>query len=205
MAMQTPRQHIRRESDRRNLCIAAFGEWIAAREPKPMFLVDERRAEIFTNAAAHHIQKHDNWIRIVDRRLEIANSELFGRLNTVLSQWPDPQRRSIRLDIAGKHLEVARLQVSGTHLKAYAVIVPTTVRKRVSYARLMQEYSLSKAQAQIAVAIYEGATQAQIAERRRIKLNTVRTHVQNVFKRLAVHSQRDVVRLVGALAVNPWD
>ena len=65
--------------------------------------------------------------------------------------------------------------------------------------RLMVLFGLSPNQAALALALYEGKTFEEIAEERRVKVTTLRTHFAQVLSRTGTKSQRDLTRLLGNL------
>jgi DNA-binding CsgD family transcriptional regulator len=68
-------------------------------------------------------------------------------------------------------------------------------------ARMLQQlYALTPMQADIAAALFAGFSVEQLTQRLKISQNTVRTHLKGVFKRCAVKSQAELLRL---LALGP--
>jgi DNA-binding CsgD family transcriptional regulator/PAS domain-containing protein len=65
--------------------------------------------------------------------------------------------------------------------------------------RLAALFGLSPTQAALALALYEGKTFEEIAEERRVKVTTLRTHFAQVLSRTGTRSQRDLMRLLGNL------
>jgi len=72
--------------------------------------------------------------------------------------------------------------------------------QRVDAQTLQQLYGLTRMQADIASALFEGLAVEQVVERLSISENTVRTHLKAVFKKCAVRSQAELLRL---LALGP--
>ncbi|MCO5130182.1 MAG: hypothetical protein M9932_06400 [Xanthobacteraceae bacterium] len=66
-------------------------------------------------------------------------------------------------------------------------------------AMLERLFGLSPAQAQIALALFEGRSPEQIAAERGIRITTLRTHLAEIFLRTGAETQRDLVRLLGTL------
>lgn len=64
---------------------------------------------------------------------------------------------------------------------------------------LIALFGVSPAQAEIALAIYNGHTPEQIAAERGVAISTVRTHLAAIFVRTGAETQRDLVRLLGTL------
>lgn len=70
---------------------------------------------------------------------------------------------------------------------------------RSKQERLRSLYQLSNREAQLAVALADGATPQDIAEDWNIAIGTVRTQIKNLSSKMGCHRQADIVRLVGAL------
>ena len=66
-------------------------------------------------------------------------------------------------------------------------------------ALLKQLFSLTHAEAQIALGILRGAAPKELAEQMSVSLVTVRTHLQHVFDKTDTHRQADLVRLLTTL------
>jgi len=76
----------------------------------------------------------------------------------------------------------------------------THASQHVDARTLQHLYRLTPAQADIAAALFEGLAVEQVIERLHISENTVRTHLKGVFKKCAVRSQAELLRL---LALGP--
>jgi len=72
--------------------------------------------------------------------------------------------------------------------------------QRIDARTLQHLYGLTPTQADIAAALFEGCTVEEVVTRLRITENTVRSHLKGVFKKCAVRSQAELLRL---LALGP--
>lgn len=66
-------------------------------------------------------------------------------------------------------------------------------------AMLMRAFRLSPAQAEIAIALYEGTPVEEIASRRNVKMTTMRTHLAEILLRTGAENLRDLVRLLATI------
>ncbi len=66
----------------------------------------------------------------------------------------------------------------------------------VSLERLMTTFGFTRAEANLCSAIVQGLSLADYAEREGVKITTVRWHLQNVFARVNVRSQAELVAMV---------
>jgi len=64
---------------------------------------------------------------------------------------------------------------------------------------LIALFGLSPAQAEIALAIFDGCSPEEIAAHRGVAVSTLRTHLAQIFVRTGAENQRDLVRLLGML------
>lgn len=53
--------------------------------------------------------------------------------------------------------------------------------------------NLSEKEREVAKAICRGKTNKQIAETLQISINTVKTHIQHIYKKLSVHSRTELL------------
>ena len=60
-------------------------------------------------------------------------------------------------------------------------------------------FGLSRAQAEIALAIFNGRAPEEIAAERGVAISTLRTHLAEIFARTGAENQRDLIRLLGML------
>ena len=88
----------------------------------------------------------------------------------------------------------------GAH-QAYALVTLRSTRDNPSFSAqtLIALFRVSPAQAEIALAIYNGKTPEQIAAERGVAISTLRTHLATIFLRTGTENQRDLVRLLGML------
>jgi len=66
-------------------------------------------------------------------------------------------------------------------------------------AMLIGAFRLSPTQAEIALALYEGASVEEIAIRRNVKMTTMRTHLAEILLRTGTENLRDLVRLLATI------
>jgi DNA-binding CsgD family transcriptional regulator/PAS domain-containing protein len=91
--------------------------------------------------------------------------------------------------------------LNGSLRQTYALVTLRSARDSPSFSAetLIALFRLSPAQAEIALAIYDGKTPEQIADERGVAISTLRTHLAEIFVRTGTENQRDLVRLLGTL------
>jgi DNA-binding CsgD family transcriptional regulator len=192
------RQGARRASDRRNATVGALGEWVLNRQRQPVFLVDERLTPIFSNRAARESLERVEWSRLGEREPVILDSDLGQKVKSALARRPEARApTTLRLSSARRTLEVTPLQVSHSASSVYAIVLGQSAEVTVSAGQLVKWFRLTKTQARVAVLIYEGGNQVSVGERLGVSVNTVKTHMKEIFKKVGVRSQRGLVRKVG--------
>jgi DNA-binding CsgD family transcriptional regulator len=67
---------------------------------------------------------------------------------------------------------------------------------------LQEFYGLTGAQAQLVLCLLEGESITEAANKQNIKLNTARSHMQNIYSTMGVEGQADLMRLLSATLVN---
>jgi DNA-binding CsgD family transcriptional regulator len=63
-------------------------------------------------------------------------------------------------------------------------------------AYIAQEHGLTKREGEIMLLMVQGATRRDISESLYVASNTVKTHIHGIYRKLGVHSQEDMMRLV---------
>lgn len=71
--------------------------------------------------------------------------------------------------------------------------------RHFSTATLREMFDLSAAQAELAMALYDGLTLETYAVKRAVKISTVRTQLLQLFDKLGVNNQKDVVGILGRI------
>jgi DNA-binding CsgD family transcriptional regulator len=64
---------------------------------------------------------------------------------------------------------------------------------------LAQLFGLSAAETKVVAALAAGRSAEEIAEKRGVKISTLRTQLEAIFRKTRTESQRDLLRLLGGL------
>ena len=82
--------------------------------------------------------------------------------------------------------------------KGGSFMSPQIARKVISYfqenKRLPVQSSLTKKEKEIVLALADGLSYKMIGDRQSISIETVRTHIKNIYKKLHVHSKAEVIK-----------
>jgi DNA-binding CsgD family transcriptional regulator len=68
-----------------------------------------------------------------------------------------------------------------------------------SHESLMESFGLTKSEGEVTLLIYNGASRVSVAAARDIALDTVKTHLARIFRKLEVDSQQRIIRKVSDL------
>jgi len=165
-----------------------------------VILVDAGMTPYFLNRAAREALKRIEWIRLGPRQLEVLDPWLGSELKSVLAAWPKPKDSCIRVSKGTRTLDVAALKVRPPLRDVYAITMASPAVKTVNRGLLMNAFGLTSAEAQVAALIHEGWNRVSVAKRRGSSINTVRAQMKNIFKKLAVRSQLQLVRKISEWA-----
>src|SRR5712671_3041541 len=81
-----------------------------------------------------------------------------------------------------------------------AFIIDPSELQLPSMVRLVALYGLTDAQAKVALEFASGKTYKQVARQLRISVETVRSHIKEIYPKTRVNRQADLVRLILSLA-----
>lgn len=172
-------------------------------------LCDRHARVIFANAAARaHGARGDGLV--VDGRIGAVQAAVDGELKGLIALQPRPGQpaQALRLPRAGGgafFLLVAPLAPgvrTGLGLRGAEILVLITSSDGAPMppaARIARLFGLSVAEADIALALSAGERAEEIAERRGVRLSTVRTQLSAILAKTGTARQAELVRLIGAL------
>lgn len=90
---------------------------------------------------------------------------------------------------------IARIAGTGTSA-ALLRVIDLDARPVAPHARLMQIFGFTRAEAEIAVGLMEGESLEGIAERKSVRISTVRTQMRSIYAKAEVARQSDLIRLL---------
>ena len=96
---------------------------------------------------------------------------------------------------------VTPLRLDERYNDRYALVSLRSAQDRPAFSEetLAALFQLSPAQAEIALALYNGRTPDEIAAERGVRISTLRSHIAEILARTGTESQRELVRLLGLL------
>ena len=71
-----------------------------------------------------------------------------------------------------------------------------TTRKRASQKKLSAEFALTPREVDVVLILAKGRNKERAAEELHLARETVKTHAANVYRKLAIHSQQELIDLI---------
>lgn len=183
-----------------------------------VFLVDAKHNVIDLNQAAERILDASDGIRLNSKRqillsdpeaeqklrtlVDEANGLLKGEVNrheTVMSV----RRRSGRYDylISVQPLNDAAAELEVGLRCAFVTVINPEKHGSLSIEGLKALGQLTQTEADVVSLLVEGCRLREIAERRNVSINTVKTQLKDIVQKLRCSTQSDVIRMAAATRV----
>jgi len=189
-----------------------LGRFILDRLDRGVVLLDARGCIVDANSHALHVIRNCSGISVRAGRLSFADRELDQQLRDGLASHGS-SRRSERAVLAAR----VRCRGSEPYCVVIRALAPETHERKVSFLALLyapnglqgisievlrQVYGLTPAQASVARSLFAGHSVEETARALDLSLNTVRTHLKQIFTKCGVNSQAELLHL---LALGPHD
>jgi DNA-binding CsgD family transcriptional regulator/PAS domain-containing protein len=178
--------------------------------PHSVFLVGDDGCVKYANRAAERLTSRSRGLTVVAGRLVAAAPDATKRLQALIAiaSTSDRERRS------GGSMALAapsgRIPLSVTvtparsdyhsvfHSGPAVIVCVTDLHAQVSLPeqRLYDLFGLSRAEARVAVALFEGLDPREVAERLNLSVYTVRGHLIRIFEKTGAHGQVELARLM---------
>lgn len=175
---------------------------IIDRLPYGVILIDFNGTVRNVNAAALRLVENSDGITISHNRLRAANGEAtLGDLieHTLAGQTPGgvlhipKSDRSSHLDVMVYSLQEGALSL---RTGVMVIVLDPSARHETSIETLASFGGLTRAEALLALSLYQGLTRANHAELYGISLSTVKFHLSNLMLKIGTNRQADIVRWV---------
>jgi len=189
-----------------------LGRTILDRLDRGVLLLDAQGRIVDANSHALQVIRNCNGIRIRAGRLAFTDPELDEQMQRAIAGCGSGQR-------SGRAVFASRVRCRGGD--AYRVVVrpvpPDSNERKVAFFALIyapnglrgisvevlrQVYGLTPAQSAVARSLFAGRSVEETANELDLSLNTVRTHLKQIFTKCEVNSQAELLHL---LALGPHD
>lgn len=188
---------------------ALAGHQLLSTFPYPVWLIDADRFVIFSNPPSAVAIQQDRWVVLQEGRLKLRHSRNDRRLTECLSSMASAAHGRRELVDARHHpsdpptwlhlMAVRPMEVMGAFgdrpFILATLLSPDQVRPLDPHA-LGEIFAFTPMQARVAVALADGLTAHEIAERVGCAETTVRTHLRVVMEKLGARRLADAIRLL---------
>jgi len=200
-----------------NLLFNAVGEQYAARKKLGLLLVTSARVVLYSTERANKLLSsgplvvRDDTLAAVDAGDQATLTELFynqiekpagaGQSSSVTDAVDMLAGRDSGFPLLVSIVPVAASESMGDAERRFAVILRSPkYAEKADVTRLMDTFGLTEREAQLALHLATGGRLSEFSEQRHLAMNTVKTHLKQVFKKVGVNSQLSVaITMVSAL------
>jgi DNA-binding CsgD family transcriptional regulator len=192
---QTPR----REEDRRSQLLNGLCQWLIDADRCPTFVVDCTLNVLLLNEAARVLVAGGCVVQLTRGVLRLSLPKLNGALEKALQRSEvgsgilQIRDRDIGITLSARHVRTS----SFSPRKLFVVTVARHSDVLLTGDELRRSFGLTRAESEVAAAIYSGRSLTRIAKERAASINTVKTQVRFIFEKCGVRSQVDLVRRFG--------
>lgn len=190
------RRKPRRAADRRRATVAALAQWLADRQAQPFFVLDERLTLLLANKAGLQLLRMSRLATIELGQLKFGKLALRRAVIEVTGGEVDEVSLPVLAGADRFRVRISRVALANRPANFILVCVSGEDFGGPSQESLRQHFSLTRAEAEIALAIYGGESLVSIARNRRASINTVKTQVRQIFHKCGVRSKVGLVRKV---------
>jgi DNA-binding CsgD family transcriptional regulator len=192
--------------------VTALGRTILDRLDRGVVLLDAQGCIVDANSHALQVIRNCNGIRLRAGRLAFTDPVLDDRMQQAIAGHGAAQR-------SGRAVLAARVRCKGSD--PYRIVVrpvpPDADERKVAFFALLfapnglngisfevlrQVYGLTPAQSAVARSLFAGRSVEETANELDLSLNTVRSHLKQIFTKCEVNSQGELLRL---LAMGPHE
>jgi DNA-binding CsgD family transcriptional regulator len=169
-------------------------DWVT-REPKARLIVDRSMRLLWANAAAHEMMLHSTHIELGDEGVAIRQDELRFMIEQAIRARTQESLFVIgHSDDIGSDLLVRfeRLQDDGARAYFGLQLIRHAPTPGGWSEKLAAHFQLTPKQTQVLVQMISGESGEDIAKALRISVETVRTHVRDVYAKLRVSSREEL-------------
>lgn len=206
---------------------ASAGMTVIDRMRQPVIVVDDQRRVLFSNPGGRHLldtgsglverdgllacERRDDDTQLVFalRALRLAGESSYHDTLEAREKVILRIKRAIGQPPLIAYLIAARPERSlgafGARSVALVMVHDPEVRLRPDPLIVAQTFDLTPAEARVAVALAEGCTPQKIAERHHVSIGTIRTQLKQVFAKIGVERQAELVGLLAALPTATLD
>jgi DNA-binding CsgD family transcriptional regulator len=184
---------------------SGLGRIILDKLDRGVVLIDARGRVLDANSLALRVLETGDGMALRSGRLVFSDAVLDGRLAQMFAQHSPigaartPIAARVRRSIGASYRVVVTPVPNDADERdvAFVVLIYAPDGQRdISTDVLRELYALTPAQAQVARSLFAGRSVEESAAALRLSLNTVRTHMKQIFTRCEVQSQAELLHLL---------
>jgi DNA-binding CsgD family transcriptional regulator len=189
-----------------------LGRAILDKIDRGIVVLDKDGAVVDANSIGRQVLASGNGLLVRNGRLSFADAAIDARFERLLmpAGKADGLPRVIAASVKRPGSATCRVHISPipiddsqAHAAAYIVVIYAPAEQRAIASEVLLEiYGLTRAQADVARRLYAGLSVEETATELQLSLNTVRTHLKQIFSKCEVQSQAE---LLHTLALGPQD
>lgn len=182
--------------------------------PRALMLLAADLEVLFCTRAAAEIVEARQGVRIDAGRFALTDADRHERLLEAVASLTQSPLSFDRLEPAILFLrpvrELGAMQIvveacSPAGARGGSVLLVSLHRhtraRRISRGFFASAFHLTASEAEVVVQLFDGLSIPVVASRLGVSINTVKTHLKNVFMKCEVRSQGELIKLV---ALGPW-
>lgn len=192
--------------------MSVLGRLVMDKLDRGVILLDGQGRVVDANALAAHLIEAGDGLRLRSGRLVFADAALDARLSKAIARQragsadgPAAIAARVRRDGGAPYrVVVAPIppDADARDVAFFVLIYPPNTQQDISPAVLREMYGLTPAQADVVRSLFAGRSVEETAQVLELSLNTVRTHLKQIFNKCEVSSQAELMHL---LALGPLD
>lgn len=190
--------------------VSELSQFILDRLDRGVVLLDGCGGLLHSNSIAFDVLRSGDGLVVRGGRLAFTDADLDGRwtrMMTLNGEAGSASSLAARVKCAGSgacHVVIMPIPPGPADRPARFVMLMflPNGRREISPAVLRDLFGLTRAQAAVACSLYEGRSVEATAAKLGLSLNTVRSHLKQVFSKCEVQSQAELLHL---LASGPHD
>ncbi len=187
--------------------LSPLGIFILEKLDRGVVLLDASGAVVDANALAQKAIVDAQGMTVRNGRLAFSDTRIDERFMRMLAPGRGAPIRAIAVTLKHGGALPCRVVIASTNaivarrgIKYVALIYASDGARSISTELLAELYGLTRAQANVARRLYAGYSVEETATHLRLSLNTVRTHLKQIFSKCEVQSQAELLR---TLATGP--
>jgi DNA-binding CsgD family transcriptional regulator len=187
--------------------ISPLGLFILEKLDRGVVLLDADGAVVDANAVAQKAIAGAHGLSVRNRRLAFSDPRIDERFVRMLVTGRGGSSRAFAASLKSSGGLPCRVVIAATNARVtrrdvrfVALVYASDGARNISAELLAQLYGLTRAQANVARKLYEGYSVEETATLLKLSLNTVRTHLKQIFSKCEVQSQAELLR---TLATGP--